>query len=337
MINVFVTGCGGGVGQGIVKSLKLINDLPINIITADMSNLAAGLYFGNKSIIVPAANDKNYISAIIKILCDEKIDYYFPGTDVELVLCAKEKSFIESASNAVVVVSPPLVVEIANDKFKTYQFLKENGFYHPKTYFDVIPFEDLKYPVILKPRVGCRSIGVFQVYNESDLKKHLSNSSDQIVQELIGSDDTEYTCTIVVVDGHIFGPLILNRVLRSGDTFRAKPVKSEQIESYVKEVAIKLGVQGPCNFQLRIDKDGNPKIFEINSRFSGTTPFCAQLGFNPVEAFIKASKDIPYVAKIDYGLIVLRHWNEIILRDDQLIDFKNNRASLQENSSFSFI
>ena len=43
MINVLVTGAGGGVGQGVIKSLKIIKGLDIRIIAADMSELAAGL------------------------------------------------------------------------------------------------------------------------------------------------------------------------------------------------------------------------------------------------------------------------------------------------------
>ena len=45
MLNILVTGAGGGVGQGIIKSLKMIEDISINIITADMSELAAGHFF----------------------------------------------------------------------------------------------------------------------------------------------------------------------------------------------------------------------------------------------------------------------------------------------------
>lgn len=95
MINVLVTGVGGGVGQGIIKSLKMINDLEINIITADMSPLAAGIYAGDKSYLVPACTSNEYIKRLEEIFLLEKIDHYFPGLDLELEFCAKNKEYFK--------------------------------------------------------------------------------------------------------------------------------------------------------------------------------------------------------------------------------------------------
>ena len=39
-MNVLVTGAGGGVGQGVIKSLKMIKDMDIKIVAADMGELA---------------------------------------------------------------------------------------------------------------------------------------------------------------------------------------------------------------------------------------------------------------------------------------------------------
>ena len=50
MINVLVTGAGGGVGQGVIKSLKMIEGMDIRIVAADMNELATGLYAGKKQI-----------------------------------------------------------------------------------------------------------------------------------------------------------------------------------------------------------------------------------------------------------------------------------------------
>ena len=73
-----------------------------------------------------------------------------------------------------------------------------------------------------------------------------------------------------------------------------------------------------CNFQLRLGINGEPKIFEINSRFSGTTPFCAQIGFNPVEFYLKKSAGLESVINIDYDSIVLRYWSEVVIKKNSL-------------------
>lgn len=317
MIRVLVTGVGGGVGQGIVKSLKLIKDLNIYIVTADMSELASGLYGGDYSYLVPSADSNNYFDRVKEICEKEKVDFYFPGTDVELLNCAKFSDELKKSLKVEIIVSPLHVIEIADDKYKTVEFLKENGFSYPQTSLPVdCDFQKIKFPVIIKPRVGCRSIGVHLVNNISEANTAVNSLSSPVVQEYLEGD--EYTCTVAIYNDQISDVLCLRRDLRAGDTYRAFPVKSDILESYVRDIAIKLGIVGSCNFQLRLTETGEPKLFEVNSRFSGTTPFCSYLGFNPVEFCLKTKLGITYKSNIDYGKVVLRHWAEVVVEKNDL-------------------
>lgn len=319
MFNILVTGAGGGVGQGIIKSLKLIDDLAITIIAADMSELATGLYSADEACLVESCRSSSYLDSLANIFDKYSVDYYFPGTDIELRFCAEYKDIIKSKYGVHTVISSLETIEIADDKFKTYNFLKNNGFSHPKTeMLDQIMPENWTFPVIVKPAVGCRSIGVFKVNSMLDLEPHMKDPAGVVIQECVGTEDDEYTCTIVKCGNDISPVLALKRVLRAGDTFRAAPVKSVVIESYVKDVASKLGIDGGCNFQLRLDQNGLPKIFEINSRFSGTTPFCSQLGFNPVEFYLKSHLGINYNPNIDYDSVVMRYWSEAVISKRQV-------------------
>lgn len=319
MITVLVTGSGGGVGQGLIKSLKLIPDLKIKIISADMNSLAAGVYSGDISVIVPSASSVTYFESLIQIINEENVDYYFPGTDVELLFCAEKKNDIEASCNVKVVISPLEAIKISDDKFKTADFLKSNGFNYPETVLaEEFSQSCFKYPVIVKPAVGCRSIGVGIACNEAEVFKRISNESGLVVQELIGNDSTEFTCTIVIVNDFVSDVVILRRDLRSGDTFRAEPISNKIISDYVKAVAIKLGIYGSCNFQLRLDANQQPKIFEINCRFSGTTPFCAQLGLNPVEYYLKNDLHMEYDFNINFNAYVLRYWSEVVVNKEDM-------------------
>lgn len=325
MVTVLVTGAGGGVGQGVIKSLKMINDLPVKIIAADMSEKAAGLYAADMAYLVDRCDSDGYLSSLQAIFEKESVDFYVPGTDVELRFCAKHKADIKDRFGVHTVISSLETVEIADDKFKTTRFLEQNGFSFPLTGFlKDINLSDVEYPVIVKPAVGCRSIGVYKVNSEEELKPHMENPEGVLLQECIGDESTEYTCTIVKVNGKLSPVLALKRVLRDGDTYRAEPIRSAVIEEYVTDVASKLDIDGGCNFQLRLDKNGVPKVFEINSRFSGTTPFCAQLGFNPVEYYLKHSLGMTCDVSIDYNSIVLRYWSELIVEKQEVNDLQKN-------------
>lgn len=311
MITILVTGAGGGVGQGIIKSIKLILDLDIKIIAADISPLAAGLYGGDKAVLVPAASAERYFEVIERVCTENSVDYYFPGTDVELFKASDLASDLFRKCGTETAVCPSNVIKIADDKFLTVKFLKDNGFDAPNTQFpEEVKLDDLNYPVIIKPKVGCRSIGVCKVNNNVEAERAIKSVDAPIIQEFIDGD--EFTCTVVVVKEKVSDVLCLKRDLRAGDTYRAFPEKNNIIENYVKKIALSIGVQGSCNFQLRV-QEGIPKLFEINSRFSGTTPFCAQLGFNPVEFYLKAKNGIEYKSDINYDAMVLRHWTEVVL------------------------
>jgi carbamoyl-phosphate synthase large subunit len=323
MITVFVTGAGGGVGQGIIKSLKLINDLDIRIIAADMNEKSAALYTSDFSYLIPRTSDDLYIEKLISIFKKESVDYYFPGTDVELVICAKNRVLIKEKTGTDTVVSPLHAIEVSDDKYLTYQFIKENGLTAPESYLPESLPDNLKFPIIVKPRIGCRSIGVSIENSLSEVKSRLSYETGLMVQELVGTPDDEYTCTVACYEGEVSDSLVLRRVLRSGDTYQAFPTKSEIISSYIENLTKLLKINGSCNFQLRVEND-IPKVFEINCRYSGTTPFCSQLGFNPVEFYLKKSLGITYTSKINYDAIVLRHWTESIVEKSQIDELCKN-------------
>lgn len=325
MITVLVTGAGGGVGQGIIKSLRLISDLPIRILGADMAAQSAGLYACDKVFLVEGCRSPRYLESLARIFEAESVDYYIPGTDIELALCAEKREEIAQRFGTRVVVNPLNVVQIADDKALTSAFLKENGLPYPRTWplVDALKIDDLPFPVIAKPAVGFRSIGVERANSQEELAAYPGDHSQIIVQELIGDDTREFTCTIVGVNGKLSPVLALRRILRSGDTYRAFPEQNAEVEAYVTAIAEKLSVEGACNFQLRLDHDGVPKVFEINARFSGTTPFCSQLGFNPVEFYIKHDQGMPYSPEIAWDSAVLRYWSELVLPTAALNQLEN--------------
>ncbi len=319
MITILVTGSGGGVGQGIIKSLRMIPDLSVRVIGADMSPQAAGLYACDKAYLVTGAKDPGYLESLARIFEAEQVDYYLPGTDVELTFCAEHRAEIEARFGVRVVVNPLEAVEIADDKARTAAFLAEHGLPHPATMTlrEARNSAELTYPVIVKPAVGFRSIGVVRADGPDDLFAY-PGEDGIIVQELVSDSDREYTCTIVGNSGELSPVLALRRDLRAGDTYRAFPERAPHVEAYVTEIARRLGIEGSCNFQLRVDHNDVPKLFEINARFSGTTPFCAQLGFNPVEHYLKRDRGMAYTPQIRWDSAVLRYWSELVLRREDL-------------------
>jgi carbamoyl-phosphate synthase large subunit len=76
--------------------------------------------------------------------------------------------------------------------------------------------------------------------------------------------------------------------------------------------------------QLRL-VDGRPVPFELNVRFSGTTPMRVQLGFNEVEAalrhFVLGEDELP-LADVEEG-VVLRYWNEMYVSSEAAAELQD--------------
>ncbi|MSR78363.1 MAG: ATP-grasp domain-containing protein [Candidatus Omnitrophica bacterium] len=322
--SILITGTGGGVGQSILKSLQ---DTDYRLIAADAEALATGLYTADQSYRIPFASDPAYLQALLKICAQEKCSFIFPGLDPELLLIAEGmQQFLNIKT--VPVVSSPEVIRIADDKLRTYEFLTSHAISAPITLpLSAEAAKQIPFPMVLKPRKGgSRSSGVFVVHNESELSFRLSTLplNNYIAQEYLDGD--EYTCGTITFNGRCYGSIVMKRILRDGDTYKAFVVKDSRISRHVENVAEILKPFGPCNFQLRM-KDHQPCIFEINARCSGTT-YCRTLaGFNEPGMMI----DLIAQGKIpDYtirDITILRYWKELVIDSSRLDELQEHGHS----------
>tara|TARA_B100001175_G_scaffold317563_1_gene334979 strand:+ start:2794 stop:3834 length:1041 start_codon:yes stop_codon:yes gene_type:complete len=322
-INVLVTGAGCGVGQSILKSLK-ISKLNLNIISADINEFNAGLYRTNKSLIIPKVEKKNSLADFIKIFRKNNIDILFVGSEYETEFFSKNKNTIEKKTSTIICVSPINTIKIAGDKYLTFKFLKKNNLpyamtYIPKNLNDAKKIiKKCKLPVFIKDRFGTSSRNIFLIKNKSDLMKYYELVPNSIIQEFAGNQGNdfknEYTCSLFFLkEEGLIGPFIARRVLKYGTSWCIEIKKFKKIEPILTKIAKLLPSIGSLNIQLR-DGPKGPVPFEFNARFSGTTSIRSHHGFNEPEMFVKnyfLNKKIKN-PKIKEGL-ALRYIDEIFL------------------------
>jgi carbamoyl-phosphate synthase large subunit len=327
--NILVTGAGALLGQGILRLLQ-IADFPKKIYTADPDPRSSGHWLGDYALTIPKVNENGYIDAIRKITVDYKIDAILVGTDVELPILAKYKEEFQTKFNCKVIVSSEEVIEIANDKFLTAEFLQKNKFPFP---FSVMANDKNKlaeieqklgFPLFAKPFDGARSLGIKKINNHDELMEIYHPDSNLVVQQYLSESEGEYTSGCVVVDGKCKVVVTLKRDLRDGNTYRAyRDAETSKYDSFIIPIAEKLNADGPVNFQFRI-LNGEPVIFEINGRFSGTTPLRHFFGFNEVEALLKyyLFGDEIKTPELKNG-IVLRTWSDLFVEEQEFNTLKS--------------
>jgi carbamoyl-phosphate synthase large subunit len=312
-MGILVTGTGGGAGQSILKTFQ---DTDYRVIAADGEVLGTGLYTTGKGYVIPYANSPSFIERLLSICRTEGVRLLFPGLDAELPVLARERELF-AKHGVTVVVSDESVVSICDDKLATADFLKSQGLPSARTWTlsdytgDAVPF-----PLILKPKIGgARSKGVRMVTTAADLAKARAEMDGTafVAQEMI--DGPEYTCGTITLDGHCMGAIVMRRVLRDGDTYKAFVERDLKLEEFVADVANRLQSFGPCNMQLRV-RDGIPYIFEFNGRCSGTTYCRALAGFNEprmiADFILNGTKPAFEVRPIT----VLRYWKELVVENE---------------------
>ncbi|MEW9857049.1 ATP-grasp domain-containing protein [Novosphingobium sp. M1R2S20] len=323
-LKALVTGGGAVLGQGIIKALRG-SSLKAEIIAVDPNPLSSGLYWADRGCRIPMASQPGYRDAIWEVVARENPDIIFVGTDVELSFFAEHRASLEATFGTKVVVSDPRVVAIAEDKFDTFRFMQSKGFNPPAS---ALPeetvalsklIEQVGFPLVVKPRIGARSAGVSVVHDKAALDRALEGRRGLVVQECVGSDETEYTAGVVVFDGKTQASIVLRRDLRDGNTYRAYAGNYSALDEQVRAFGEALAPFGPANFQFRTDADGTARVFEINARFSGTTPMRAMLGFNEVEMCLRK---LLYETRIEQPQgrpgVILRYLQEMYVPEEQI-------------------
>jgi carbamoyl-phosphate synthase large subunit len=156
--------------------------------------------------------------------------------------------------------------------------------------------------------------------------KYLSESPGFMIQKYLKDESREFTSTTFSFKNKCYGVLSMNREMKyPGNTTKAIIKDFPEIDDYIKKVAELFNALGPANFQSRI-MNGKPYVFEINCRFSGTTPFCAQVGFNTVEAAVKRivlNHDIEDLTHKNG--VMLRYFNEVFIPQKNVDEIIKNK------------
>lgn len=319
-INVLLLGVGGNVTQGILAVLNIERE-KYNIIGACISEESLGLYMCDEAYISPYANDEKFVEWVIKISKERNIDIIFSGVEEVIYELCKNEEKLKKETNAIFISSTLEQLEIGKDKLKTCIWLKENNLNYPK-YADGEKKQEIEslikevgFPIIAKPKVGKGSIGIYIINTGEELEKIL-NKEEYIFQEYLGSENEEYTVACYMDRKKTLQDfIVMKRKLKYGTTFMAEIVNDEEIKNEVERICKKFQPVGPLNIQLRKHK-GKVVCFELNVRFSGTTPLRARWGYNDVKAMIKEyifNEDIgKYLQPLSQGK-AYRYFNELFI------------------------
>lgn len=304
------------------KRVQLIKCLRKNakVFGTDISDLAPASNFLDGFYKVRRYDDKGYIDDILDICRKEAIDFLIPLYESEFLKLCDYRKDIEKAGTKLIL-SGKSIIDICNDKWKTFNFFKENKVQCPDTYMkDNLP-EDIKYPLIIKPFDGMGSSNIFKVNNERELEFFTQYVENPIVQQFI--DGKEYTIdTLCDLKGNMIFAVPRERIeVRSGEVTKTKTVKNIKIIKAVKDLCEKLqnaaqngdeNLIGPLTIQCIVDGNGEIYFIEINPRFGGGVPISFEAGADYGMYLKKIKNNEKIEPLINFDEIIMSRYDEAI-------------------------
>lgn len=310
-LNILVTGAGGDIAQSISRILR-DTDFCNKLIGSDLHLKHAGKLFFDKVVLLPPAFQNDYFDGISNLTIKENIDLVIPASEQEILFFSIND--LTQVGKAKILTANKKAIQICSDKLKTVEFLKGNNLPYPITKL-VREVNTPFLPAIMKARSSSGSKSIIKIYTKEDFDYYAKKYPDFIIQEMLISDEEEYTCGVFRSKIHGTKYIIFKRTLKGGLTGYGEVVSNKKINELLDVISDLLELEGSINVQLRL-REGEPYVFEINPRFSSTVRFRHMLGFEDLLWSIYEKLQINYVMNYQdvTGSIIYRVYDEFITK-----------------------
>ena len=295
------------------------------VYAANSSDKVSSFLFADETVVTPLIYSDDYIPFILDYCVNNSINMIIPLFDIDAEKIAKHRDTFEK-SGIKAIVSNYDKVKICNDKWLTYRFLSENSIPCPKTFidqntlFNAIDSGLISFPIVIKPRWGMGSIGIYFASNRMELsvlaervKKEAIESyiryfdemdADQSVlyQEFI--EGQEYGIDVMndTEGNHLMTVPKLKMQMRAGETDSAIVINDAKLKELGNRLSRIMYNRGNLDVDVVV-RDNKAYVIEMNARFGGGYPFSHKAGANLLGYIITDKKEfIPVSENLEYNV-----------------------------------
>ena len=249
---------------------------------------------GYSTYTSPNKDVNRFVTDIRRILSTSDYDIIIPiGVDTTIPVSYFKKELLEYTR---VPVADYEILEKVHDKYETIKAARSVGVPVPKTSIlsaESTNEESFEYPLVIKARKGAAGSGTRYVTSEDDFRKVVSEfnqrKSDDIhdyekpmIQEYIPGDLMD-VC-VLFNNGKPRGALAQRRVITyppsGGVGIVNETVKDTELIELALRLLKKMKWHGVAQVEFKKDKEGIPRLMEINPKFWGTLELSIAAGLH---------------------------------------------------------
>jgi carbamoyl-phosphate synthase large subunit len=260
---------------------------------------------------VPPRTSPIYLETVLEICKKEKVDVYYALGEEEAFSASKNKSVFDAVGTKVITPGTPEMLAIATNKCRWHDFFEEKGIPHANYKkigsVDLIrtaAFE-LGYPnqdVVFKPAVSKGGRGT-RIITSKDLSQEyyatvssepkmslesfiemLSPIKQSEFKPLVGMEylpGTFYSVDILSRGGEVLYVIPKIRISGSASNTVNGQVDLNPDATELATLACKaFNFNFLQNYEMKLNKQGEPKIYDINPRGGASIALCAAAGAN---------------------------------------------------------
>lgn len=303
------------------------------------SEMTYAMQIADHAVITPLIYADDYIETLLAYCRDWNIRAVLPLFDIDLpILAANRDRFRENGVTALV--PDGAIARICNDKWQTCQFLCEHGISTPASY---LTLEDCRralsagvitFPVVVKPRWGLASIGLFHAETDRELDTFYARSRREIERSYLkyesGQDPEQSVLLQQALAGDEYGLDILNDLdgrfracvpkrkiaMRAGETDMAEIVADPELHELGRRLSACLKHIGNLDVDC-FETEGRFSVLELNCRFGGQYPFAHLAGADFPGAIVAMIRGEPVPAGMltaSPGVIGYKDLRPVILK-----------------------
>lgn len=273
MKNVLVFPCGSEIGLEINRALAYSTHF--TLFGANSVNDHGRYVYQNYISGLPYIDSPDFIEALNQVVDQYKIDFIIPAHDSAVLKLADNQKDIHAS----VITSPATTCRICRSKRDTYATF-EKLIPTPKVYDQ---FEELSFPVFLKPDSGQGSKGVYKANSPAEIAFYCKKDPSLLVLEYLPGKEYTIDC-FTNKDGELLFSEGRERVrISNGISVNSKAVANPKFKSIAEVINNTLSFRGVWFFQLKERGNGELVIMEVAPRIAGTMALFRMQGINFVQ------------------------------------------------------